>query len=189
MNKPEFGCTPIPTIRTFSGRYMNIIDPDPADVDLESISHALGSICRFGGHCPQFYSVAEHSVLAFELASVDGCDDEQLKAVLLHDSAEAYISDVVKPLKREMPIYHEIEAKMEKAIGAHFGIDFAKHHDVIKKYDNLMLKAEKNFFWPEDSVEWYGFESVPLVDVHFSCFLPSWAARVFDVYARGLLHI
>ena len=183
------GCTPLPTIRTFSGRYMNLINPDPADVDLESIAHALGSICRFGGHCPHFYSVAEHCVLAFELASADGCDDEQLKAVLMHDASESYLGDMVKPLKLEVHFYNECESKMEDAIGQHFGIDFKKHHDTIKKYDLMMLKAEKEHFWPDDPIQWSCLEDVEAAEIPFSHFLPNTARRVFSLYAKSLLKL
>lgn len=50
-------------IRTFSGRHFWPMDSRVNEVQIEDIGHALSMIYRFGGHCPHFYSVAQHSVL------------------------------------------------------------------------------------------------------------------------------
>ncbi len=42
-----------------------------------------------------------------------------------------------------MTILDELAAKWDAAIGQKFGLDLKAHHDVIKYYDNIMLKAEK----------------------------------------------
>ncbi len=50
-------------IRTFSGQYVNVFAPDPDTILIEDIAHALSQQCRFGGHLPEFYSVAQHCVI------------------------------------------------------------------------------------------------------------------------------
>ncbi len=50
-------------MQTATGRQFWPMDPRPHEVFIEDIAHALSMICRFGGHCRRFYSVAEHSVL------------------------------------------------------------------------------------------------------------------------------
>lgn len=149
------------TIKTFSGGYIDLLDPSPKDIDIESIAHALANICRFGGHAPVRYSVAEHSLNCYKIAILQGDCADTLRAVLMHDAAEAYLGDIVKPLKNNLPDYRQIEERMEIVIGVRFGIDFDAHRDRVKKYDLMMLKCEKMKLWPSDQECWSGFESIP----------------------------
>ena len=50
-------------IQTYSGIEFYPLDPRIEEVKLLDIAHALSNICRFTGHCNEFYSVAQHSVL------------------------------------------------------------------------------------------------------------------------------
>lgn len=128
---------------------VDLLNPEASMIDIQDIASALSKICRFGGHCRKFYSVAEHSWLTFSIAFRHGQRSPQvLKAVLLHDAAEAYIGDVVTPLKRKLPLVAEIEAKLIKAIGERFSIDFDKCKEEIKRYDNAMIKAELSYEFP-----------------------------------------
>lgn len=151
-----FGCLGS-TIKVAAGHYVDLANPDPASIEIESIAAALSKICRFGGHSPKFYSVAEHCVHATVRACNDGIQGDGAKAVLMHDAAEAYLGDMVKPLKIAIPQYGEAECRVESAIELAFGIDFGKWRDVIKRYDRAMLKAEKSTMWPEDTEIWAGF--------------------------------
>ncbi len=92
-----------PWIATFSGLRVYPLEMTPADVNIKDIAHSLANICRFNGHVPRFYSVAQHSVyVARYLTEVMG----QTPAVglwgLLHDAAEAYLGDVCSPIKRRL---------------------------------------------------------------------------------------
>lgn len=174
------------TIKVWGGQYVDLLNPDPDTIDLESIAHALSMMCRFGGHAPRFYSVAEHSVLACKIANADCKDNEVLRAVLMHDATEAFVGDMVKPLKVAMPEYRKVEEKVETAVGVRFGIDFHKHAATIKHYDRAMLKAEKIHFWPEDSEEWFGFSEIDERDVKFCEYAPLQARSVFLELAQAL---
>ena len=89
-------------MQTFTGRLFDPFNPDPALIDLRDIAHALGNICRFGGHSRRYYSVAEHSILVASLVP------EPLRLpALLHDAAEAYLGDIITPIKRWTTIYVE----------------------------------------------------------------------------------
>ena len=148
-----------PCIKTWSGKYVDLLNPTAAMVDLGDISHALHNLCRYTGHTRTFYSVAEHCILAAGIAREDGCSHEEISAVLLHDAAEAYLSDISRPLKvllRSLGVtsYDDLSDKWDAAIGERFGIDFQKHYTLIKRVDNEMMLAEKHRFWPWDQEEW-----------------------------------
>lgn len=87
-------------VRTFSGLHVRPLALDPGPIDIMDIAHALSHQCRFNGHTRSFYSVAEHSVRVAELVPM--CDR---LAALLHDAAEAYLGDIVSPLKRRLRVY------------------------------------------------------------------------------------
>jgi 5'-deoxynucleotidase YfbR-like HD superfamily hydrolase len=148
-------------IATYTGHWITPLDPNPDDVDILDIAHALANSCRFTGHVREFYSVAQHSVLASTLVS-----DEFALTALLHDASEAYLSDIARPIKN-MPgfgdVYHEAEAKLEAAIAAHFGTPFPMPPEV-KVADNLMLWAEMRDLMPNDppdGVDMYDEEVIP----------------------------
>jgi hypothetical protein len=99
--------------QTYTGKMIDVVDPAPSMVSVEDIAHALSMTCRFGGHCRDFYSVGEHSLLVERLGgrSLRPSNEDQsaisaaylLKtrlAFLLHDAAEAYLGDIVTPIKR-----------------------------------------------------------------------------------------
>src|SRR5881392_3435793 len=67
---------PGPYLQTVSGRFVNPFDPDPEQLDIGDIARALANVCRFGGHCRSFYSVAQHSVIVSELVEERGGDVE-----------------------------------------------------------------------------------------------------------------
>lgn len=167
------------TIKVAAGHYVDLMNPDPATIDIESIAAALSKICRFGGHTPSFYSVAEHSVMATVLAANEGYVGEALKAVLLHDATEAFLGDMVKPLKVHMSAYQSVEKRMEQAIADRFGVDFAMFRDVIHRYDMQMLKLEKNRFWPRDKTVWAGFDEIREVNLPIHFLPPTKAQFVF----------
>ena len=82
-------------ILTNSAKPMSLVRPRADLVTPEDIAHSLGHICRFNGHCKHHYSVAQHSLLVASIVP----DEDQLPA-LLHDAAEAFVGDMVQPLKQ-----------------------------------------------------------------------------------------
>lgn len=191
----QFGCIGT-TIRVAKGHYVDLANFTPEMVDIDSISSALGKICRFGGHCPRFYSVAEHSLLAAGFAVEDIGRGSELsssgvdvvRAVLYHDSAEAYIGDMVKPLKMMVPEYVEIEVAIEAAIEKALGVSFSEHKAVIKKYDRAALKCEKLAMYPEDKEEWAGFSEIETRIRKLRYLTPVDASRLFREFDGWLLN-
>jgi 5'-deoxynucleotidase YfbR-like HD superfamily hydrolase len=172
-------------IRVAAGHLVDLRNPDPTTLDVLTVAAALSKICRYGSHCPKFYTVAEHSVLATMLAFGDGIREHAvLRAILMHDAAEAYIGDVVKPLKIMLPDYAEVERRMEHAVGIAFGIDFDAHHDVIKHYDHIMLKSESTDMWGERP--WEGLHLIDTRDANIQYWASDVAEREFLNLARKM---
>ena len=103
-------------IRTYTGIMFDPLAPDPDLIDLVDIAHALSLLCRANGHFRTFYSVAQHSVNCMEEARARGHSRRVQLACLLHDASEAYLSDVTRPVKQELPRYLEIEEPLQNVI-------------------------------------------------------------------------
>ena len=138
-------------LQTVSGRAFHIFDPRPEEIDIGDIAHALSMVCRFGGHVRSHYSVAEHSVRVSRAIREAGHGVEAQFHGLLHDASEAYLGDVVWPLKQAagMAGYKKIEAQVEAAIFERFEV--VRVDDVVKRFDLILLATEKRDLmnpWP-----------------------------------------
>ena len=103
-------------IMTYSKKMFDPLRPDTALIDIEDIAHALSMLCRANGHFPTFYSVCQHSINCMKEAAARGYSRRVQLGCLLHDASEAYLSDVTRPVKAELPKYKEIEAPLQDAI-------------------------------------------------------------------------
>lgn len=178
IHSPSFGCVNS-TIRLRSGSYFDFLNPQPSQFTLQDIAGALSKICRFGGQCPRFYSVAEHSVYCYRQAVADDRPPDEQAAVLFHDAAEAFCGDVVKPLKLLLPEYSAIEKRVEAAIGNALGIDFGAYASIVREIDHAMLIAERRELFSADGVKWFGEDEVRRLKVEFFCWQPEVAEAVF----------
>lgn len=132
------------TVRVRSGAYVDLLGPKVDTINIHDIAHALSHICRFGGHTATFYSVAEHSIhVSNALWRSTGNVDLAL-AGLLHDAAEAYIGDMVRPLKRHDDHYLEIETRFDTVIAKRFDVDLKAPE--VKRIDTEILAWEMSMF-------------------------------------------
>jgi len=122
-----------------SGNKIDLWAPDPSALHISDIAGALAKICRFGGQIDTFYSVAQHSILVAAL-----CPPQYKRAALMHDAAEAYLGDVIKPLKVVLGYnYAVLETLFDAAIAAAFNLDWSGDaHSVIKAVDKQVLEME-----------------------------------------------
>ena len=103
-------------IMTYTRKMFDPLRPDAAKIDIMDIAHALSMLCRANGHFPNFYSVAQHCINCMVEAKARGYSERVQLACLLHDASEAYLSDVTRPVKEELPRYKEIEAPLQEMI-------------------------------------------------------------------------
>lgn len=140
-----------------SGVLFDVFNPNPEHIKVIDMAHGLSNLCRYGGHCPKFYSVAQHSVLC---SLQPGTLQEQME-FLMHDASEAYLIDLPSPIKRNMPNYTIIEEVLLKVIYEHYKLNYplsSRVHEVDKQilhfeYDNFYTNPNSTFeFWsPEDA--------------------------------------
>jgi hypothetical protein len=140
-------------MRMASGLVIDLEDFKPKDVVLEDIMHALSHLCRWGGHCQRFYSVAQHSVLtARRVLDMTGAPLIALSA-LLHDASEAYLIDLPRPVKSISSInaaYIALETNVTRVIYKAFGVPPYWEFPVIKDVDDALcfLEGEQLFTPP-----------------------------------------
>ena len=103
-------------IMTYTGTMFDPLNPKPGQIDSRDIAHALSMLCRANGHFKTFYSVGQHCVNCMQEAAARGYSRKVQLACLLHDASEAYLSDVTRPVKQELPQYLEIEKPLQEAI-------------------------------------------------------------------------
>lgn len=124
---------------TFSGGQLDPLDPDPAQIRIVDIAHALSNLCRWNGHCRAFYSVAEHSLrVSHAVPAKDALWG------LLHDAAEAYLGDFVSPLKHHTPCgeeYQRHEATLLDALAQKFGLCLPMPASILRA-DHEQLQDE-----------------------------------------------
>jgi len=161
MNKDQRKKYLQPVIQTVSGKVFNYLDPEPDQIVIGDIAHALSRLCRFAGHTQEHYSVAQHSVIMSGLPVDEwqiGCNPVYWRMyVLLHDAAEAYMGDMPSTLKQLIPQFKLIEANVEKAIEERFNlrtdekiVSVAKHADLrmlATEIEQLMLPYAEHDIW------------------------------------------
>ena len=103
-------------IATFYGHEFDPTAPTADDLCMEDIAHALSYLTRANGHFRVFYSVARHSINCAKEVKAKGFTEKVQLLALLHDSAEAYIGDLTRPLRRHIPEFSDFERNLQKQI-------------------------------------------------------------------------
>ena len=128
-------------ITTVSGIHFYPLDPNPDDIDINDIAHALSLICRANGHFKYFYSVAQHCIACANEAIARGYSLEVILGSLLHDASECYMSDIPRPFKKELPEYREHEEHLLDMIyGKFLGSPLTQEEQAqLKAIDDALL--------------------------------------------------
>jgi hypothetical protein len=143
MNAPYIA----PSILTFTGELFDYTTGKNV-VQIDDIAHALANICRYGGHCREFYSVAQHCVLASYIVP-----KQDALWALMHDAAEAYVGDIPRPLKELLPDFRVIEKRVEREIWELFGLQ-GEMPPSVKHADLVMLATERRDIMAPHPAAW-----------------------------------
>ncbi len=141
-------------IITYTKEHFSPLEPDEYKIKLEDIAHALSMMTRANGHFPEFYSVAQHCLDCEKEAEEEKSSSRIRLACLLHDGSEAYISDITRPVKKELKRYLSIEKKLQDTIYRRFipgGIS-AEENAAVCRIDDAMLYYEFMHFVGEEVI-------------------------------------
>lgn len=138
-------------ITTYSKVHFTPLEPRKEDILAEDIAHSLSMMTRANGHFPEFYSVGQHSLQCAKEAAARGWPDRLVLACLLHDGSEAYLSDITRPVKKNMPAYREIEKVLQDAIYEKFlgSVPTPEEEKKISDVDDACLYDEFYHFAKE----------------------------------------
>lgn len=159
-------------MQTYLGWQFWPLDPRADEVAIVDIAHALSMQCRYGGHCHRFYSVAEHCCHIS-----DACPPEHALWGLLHDASEAYISDVIRPIKAHLANYQAIEARLMECICERFGLP-VEQPAIVSELDQRILGNECISLMSPTPAPWH-YTGEPLPDLWLPCWTQLDAADQF----------
>lgn len=170
------------------GESFDVFDPDMAVVTPHRLARVLSHICRFNGHTPQFYSVAQHSVIVSKALWSEFRDYKLALEGLMHDAAEAFIADLPRPIKHAdgFDSYRELDDNLTAMIFDYYGIEFPLDPRV-KEADNRTLMTERRdlrmtggALWPEaEPYDWFTISPLPSEEA-----AKTWL-QTFELFANG----
>jgi hypothetical protein len=164
-------------MQVFSGRQFWPLDPRPEEIEIEDIAHALSMQCRYAGHTKKFYSVAEHSLLISQVVSQDFA-----LWGLLHDASEAYLTDIIRPIKPFMSEYKVWEKELMRCIAIRFGLEqYGSDYPeplAVKRMDARILWNEQKALMGVCEANW-SLWGEPIPNITIKAYSPATAKRKF----------
>ena len=175
-------------ITTYGGIHFFPLEPEADKIEITDVAHALSLICRGNGHVKTFFSVGQHCIHCALEAEARGYGSRIALACLLHDASEAYISDIIRPVKIHLDNYREIEDRIMAVILESFGLhDLTPEENAAwKQIDDDMLRGELR----EMIVSTRALPPIPLASVPDFAEHPHWETEeAFLKEANDLLKL
>lgn len=169
---------------TAGGRQFWPLDPRADEVEIDDIATALSHQGRYNGHTRHFFSVAQHSA---EMAQwfMGKRDLPLAREALLHDAAEAYVGDVIRPLKKYLTGFADIEHGVETVVRQRFGLADALPA-AVKQADTRILVDEMIALFPHDALQRLGLSARARLGIEIRPLFPTVARDRFMATYREL---
>ena len=165
-------------IQTWTGRQFFALDPRPDDFHILDIAAGLRN-ARYSSQSIGIETVAEHSVLMWQVAVARDYTSRLRRGALLHDMSEAYLVDVPRPIKRDLSNYTEIEDRIMRAAAGPLRFDFDwPVAPEVKELDNAILNDEFAQNMAPPPAPWRQLAGGPL-GVRIECWPPDVAMLRF----------
>jgi 5'-deoxynucleotidase YfbR-like HD superfamily hydrolase len=159
-------------LETVTGVMFDVIDPHPDMVELDDIAWSLSRQARFNGHTIPLipYSVAQHSVNVSMRVAQKSSYKPLIRAALMHDAAESYISDIPSPIKHIPQVRETIKAAEDKILRVVFEKfeilwPTAEEWEIIDEADIWWRAVEAYQFMYSRGKDWTGLPAVSLIDL------------------------
>lgn len=131
-NKGDYGKA---IITTYEGIRFDLLNPSFECIKAEDIARGLAYKPHFLGFSPRFFSIAEHSIIVYNLYKQEyPYDFKGQLCALLHDASEAYTNDIVKPLKNKLPYFEVIEHSIQTVIWEQYNLLDTISQSNVKTY-------------------------------------------------------
>lgn len=167
-----------PWVQTRYGTKFFPLSPAPEMIDINDIANSLAMKCRFNGHCTHFVSIAEHSVMVYNVLKMNFnvTDNVILLQGLLHDAGEAYLCDVPKPIKSSLMGFVELENDILDVVMGKYGVATKNGElpEVVHAADRLSGIYEYSQNMERDNEGELGFDLVKTKDIPSWGLLPFW---------------
>lgn len=139
-------------ITTYTKEHFTPLEPQINQIHIQDIAHALSLLTRANGHFPEFYSVAQHSIQCCQEAIAREYSNRVILAALLHDASEAYLSDITRPVKRNLTEYGRIEKRLQNTIYQRFLGSVLTEEEIklVKLIDDTCLYHEFKHYMGEE---------------------------------------
>jgi len=154
------------TIKTYSGIYVDPLNMTVDDIRLGDIAHALARMGRYNGHYPVFRSVGQHSLEVGTKAWRLTGDRKMARTALGHDFSEAYMGDMVNPMKRqpEMKTFVDREEELQAVIAEAFDL-YWPFPELIHELDQENGEMERDL-WNQGRTYIQGRENSAVVSLN-----------------------
>jgi uncharacterized protein len=119
-------------IAFYPGRPVDLFNLKPEDIEVSGVAHSLANLNRFNGHTRFPYSVAQHTIYLSRIVP-----PRLAKAAFLHDWSEAYVGDMVAPLKDLFSEFWIYETHIQKLIFDRYDVPFCQLEEV-DEYDKAL---------------------------------------------------
>lgn len=156
---------------TASGRRFWPLDPRADEVDLWDIAQALANQGRYNGHTRHFYSVAQHCVELARWFLKQGNVDHARWACV-HDAAEAYTGDMIRPLKPHFPEFIEVERKVERLVFDALGMR-GELPKAVHDADKLIVRDEQLVLFPLEAIQREGIDKKARLGIEIRALMPN----------------
>jgi hypothetical protein len=156
-------------METFTGKRFYSLNPKAEDVDIIDIAHSLSNQCRYGGHTNIHYSVATHCCVLSDYMRRRSSSRRDALIALMHDAGEAYLSDIVRPIKHRVTQLKEVEAAIDRVVFEAFSLP-AVLPQWLKLIDSQIINDERSVVMSDSGNDWSTSALEPLGVV-----IPAWA--------------